>query len=173
MRARMVAVDSSPLIHLARIRQLDVLNWIWRDALIGLAVHAETVEAGRAIQAPDVRTLEKAITTGWLRVCQLTPAEITAMHDFREQLRLGPGGAESLAVAQARSIRLIVDDKAARNAAGTLGIEHVGTAGVWLEAYIKGGLSAPELENSVRDFATRSRISESVVADILRRARET
>ena len=89
-----------------------------------------------------------------------------------ERFRLGPGEAEALAIAHTRSIRLIIDDKAGRNAARTLGIEHVGTAGVLLEAYIKDCLSALELEQSVREFATRSRISEAVVADILNRARE-
>ncbi len=167
----MVAVDASPLIHLARIRQLDLLNRIYRDALIGPAVHAETVEAGKAIHAPDVHRLEDAITTGWLLVCQLTPAENTSMHDFMERFRLGPGEAEVLAIAHTRSIRLIIDDKAARNAARTLGIEHVGTAGVLLKAYIKDCLNAMELEQSVREFATRSRISEAVVADILSRAK--
>lgn len=168
----MVAVDASPLIHLARIRQLALLNRIHRDVLIGPAVHAETVEADRAIDAPDVRRLEAAVENGWLLICQPTPAENTSRHDFMERYRLGSGEAEALAIAHARSNRLIIDDKAARNAARTLGIEHVGTAGVLLEAYMNDCLSALELERSVREFANRSRISESVVADILRRAKE-
>lgn len=50
----MTAVDSSPLILMAKIRQLGLLNLVCGDVWIGPTIHAETVEAGRAIQAPDV-----------------------------------------------------------------------------------------------------------------------
>lgn len=46
---------------------------------------AETVGAGRAIQAPDVQRLEAAIHSGWLMVASLTPTEHTLMRAFRER----------------------------------------------------------------------------------------
>ena len=67
----MVVIDASPLTHLARIQQPDLLKQIYSDALIGPAVYAETVEAGMAIDAPDGQSLEAAITSGWLLVRRL------------------------------------------------------------------------------------------------------
>lgn len=91
----MVLIDASPLIHLARIRQLDLLKRIYGHALIGPAVYTETVEAGLAINAPDVHRLEVALTNGWLLAGRLASAENTLRHDILDRFRLGPGEAEA------------------------------------------------------------------------------
>lgn len=167
----MTAVDSSPQILLAKILQLGLLNQGRGDVWIGPTVHAETVEASRAIQAPDVQSLEAAINSGWLMVASLTSTEHTLLRTFLEHFRFGPGEAEALAIAQTRNICLVIDDKAARNAAKTIGIEHFGTAGELLEAHVKQVLSASDLEGAVRELARRSRISDAVVTTILSQAK--
>lgn len=88
-----------------------------------------------------------------------------------EHFRFGPGEAEALAIAQTRSIRLVINDKAARNAAKTIGIEHIGTAGELLEAHVEQYLNASDLKGAVRELASRSRISDTVVTTILSQAK--
>ncbi len=167
----MTALDSSPLILMAKNRQFGLLNQGRGDVWIGPTVHAETVEAGGAIQTPDVQRLEAAINSGWLMVASLTSTEHTLMRTILEHFRFGPGQAEALAIAQTRNIRLVIDDKAARNAAKTIGIEHIGTAGELLEAHVKQVLSASHLGGAIRELARRSRISDSVLTTILSQAK--
>ncbi|MEM5802911.1 MAG: hypothetical protein QXO57_03050, partial [Candidatus Aenigmatarchaeota archaeon] len=86
--------------------------------------------------------------------------------------KLDEGEAEALALAQSRRLTLIVDDKEARTMAAILGIEYLGTAGVVMEAYIRGMISLEELEEWVREVSKVMWLSPEVVADILKRAKE-
>ena len=71
-----------------------------------------------------------------------------------------------------RSLRLVVDDKEARSVAAAAGVEHVGTAGMLLEAYFQKRLNLGELEVMLRNLSQILWLSPAVVAEILRLARE-
>ena len=94
------------------------------------------------------------------------------MQRLMSRSRLGPGEAESIALAGVRILRLIVDDKEARNVAAVQGVEHVGTAGVLLHAYRRERLDLGELETTLRDLSQILWLSPVVVAEVLRLARE-
>ena len=85
---------------------------------------------------------------------------------------LGSGEAESIALAGVRRLRLIVDDKQARSVAAAAGIEHVGTAGILLEAYLRGRYDMDGLEAALGDLSRVLWLSPAVVAEVLRLARE-
>ena len=100
-----------------------------------------------------------------------TPAE-----GHRQRLmtrsRLHPGEAESIALARVRGLRLVVDDKEARSVAAVEGVDHVGTLGALLEAYLQRHMDLGELETTVRDLSQILWLSPVVVAEVLRLARE-
>lgn len=168
----MIVADASPLIALVKLRRLSILRDVYGHVTIAPAVRAETFDAGRAIGASGVAQLEAAVKERWLQEVRLTDGEPDIARRLIELSRLGPGEAESIALAQSRSLRLIVDDKEARSVAAAAAVEYVGTAGVLLEACLKQRLSLVETEIAVRDLGQILWLAPSVIAEILRLARE-
>jgi predicted nucleic acid-binding protein len=167
-----VVLDASVLIALAKIRRLGVVQGVYREALIGPVVHAEAVGAGKRIGAPGVERIEHALDEGWLRVARPTPAERSLTARILRTSRLHGGEAEALALAARRRLPVVIDDKEARSVAGALGLDYMGTAGVLLEAFVRRRLTHAELEDAVVTLARVIWLSPSVVATILKTARE-
>ena len=168
----MIVVDASPLIVLAKLQRLGLLNDLYGEVLMGSVVKAETIDAGRAVHALGVEQLEVAMEDGWLQTVRLTVEERDLMQRLTERSRLDQGEAEAIALASVRRLRLIVDDKEARSVAAASGVEHLGTAGTLLEAYLRQYLDLGELEVMLRNLSQILWLSPAVVAEILRLARE-
>ena len=168
----MIVADASPLIVLAKLQHLGLLNDLYGEVLIGPVVKAETIDAGQVVRAQGVEQLEVALEAGWLQTVHLTAQEHGLMQRLTRRSRLDQGEAESIALASVRDLRLIVDDKEARNVAAVAGVEHVGTAGALLEAHLRQCLGLGELEATLRDLSQILWISPAVVAEVLRLARE-
>ena len=109
----MIVVDASPLIVLAKLQRLGLLNDLYGEVLMGSVVKAETIDAGRAVHALGVEQLEAAMEDGWLQTVRLTEEERDLMQRLTESSRLDQGEAEAIALASVRGLRLIVDDKEA------------------------------------------------------------
>ena len=169
----MIVADASPLIALAKLRRLKLLRDLYGEVLIGSVVKAETIDAGKAIRAPGVEQLEIALGDGWLRLVRLTAEEHGLMQRLTTRSRLDQGEAESLALASARGLRLIVDDNEARSVASATGVSHLGTAGALLEGYMRWCLGLEELNVALGDLGRVLWLSPTVVAEVLRFARET
>ena len=168
---RMIVADASPLIALAKLGRLTLLRDLYGVVLIGSTVEAETVTAGRAVRALGVEQIEAALADGWLQTTRLSAQEDGLMQRFMAYSRLDRGEAESIALANARSLPLIVDDKEARAVAAVGSVAHVGTAGVLLEACLRRRLDLEELETTLRDLTQILWLSPAVVAEVLRLAR--
>ena len=168
----MIVVDASPLIVLAKLQRLGLLNDLYGEVLMGSVVKAETIDAGRAVHALGVEQLEAAMEDGWLQTVRLTEEERDLMQRLTESSRLDQGEAEAIALASVRGLRLIVDDKEARSMAVASGVEHLGTAGALLEAYLRQHLDWGELEVMLRNLSQILWLSPAVVVEILRLARE-
>ena len=168
----MIVADASPLIVLAKLQHLGLLNALYGEVLMGSVVKAETIDAGRAVHALGVEQIEVAMEDGWLQTVRLTAKERDLMQRLTERSRLDQGEAEAIALASVRSLRLVVDDKEARNVAAAAGVEHVGTAGTLLEAYLQKRLNLGELEVMLRNLSQILWLSPAVVVEILRLARK-
>ncbi len=168
----MIVADASPLIALVKLRRLSVLRDLYGSVLIPPAVRTETIDAGRAIRDPGVAQLEAAVEDRWLKEVVLTDGEHELARRLYGPSGLGPGETESIALADGRGLRLIVDDKEARSVSAAMSIEHVGTAGVFLEACLRRRLNLAELETAIRDLGRILWLSPGVVAEVLRVARE-
>ena len=168
----MIVADASPLIVLAKLQRLELLNDLYGEVLIGPVVKAETIDTGQAVRAQGVEQLEAALAAGWLQTVHLTAQERGLMQRLTRRSRLDQGEAEAIALASVRDLRLIVDDKEARNVAAVAGVEYVGTAGALLEAHLRQCLDLGELEAILRDLSQILWISPAVVAEVLRLARE-
>ena len=168
----MTVADASPLIALSKLQRLGLLRDLYGEVLIGSAVEGETIIAGRAVHALGVEQIEAAVADGWLETTRLSAQEDGLMQNLISHSRLDRGEAESIALAQARDLPLIVDDKEARAVAVVAGVAHVGTVGVLLEAYLRRCLDLDELEVTLLDLSEILWLSPAVVAEVLRLARE-
>jgi predicted nucleic acid-binding protein len=166
-----IIADASAIIGLAKMRKLELLRQVYGGVLIGPAVRIEALDQGRAISAPGVEQAEEAVEKGWLEAVRLAKKEKQLVQRILRNSRLHEGEAESLAISKSRRLPVILDDKEARAYAEMLGVELIGTAGVLLEAFIKGILTLEQLEEAVKDLSVTIWLSPAVVAEILKRAR--
>lgn len=167
----MVVADATVLIVLAKMGRLHLLRETCQEVLIGPVVRNEVVDQGKAVGAAEVVQVEKAMTDGWIGIVRLTPKERKSMETLLHTSRLDDGEAESLAIARSHRCMVVIDDKEGRALAAAMGIEHMGTAGILLEAYANGRLRIDELEDTLRELSGVLWLSPAVVVEILRKAR--
>ena len=168
----MTVADATPLIALARIQRLECLRELYDQVLIGSVVKAETIDAGRSVRAHGVEQIEAAVDAGWLTIANSTEAESDLAQRLTQRSRLHRAEAESIALARVRELPLVVDDKEARSTARAVGVRHVGTVSVLLRAHLRRGLGPDAMESVLLDLGKTLWLSPSVVAAVLRRARE-
>jgi uncharacterized protein len=150
-----VASNSSPLIALAEISQLDLLHRLFESVWIPPAVAAEV--------APSLPTLP-----GWIAIRELTEPIPSALL----RRAIGRGEREALALAlEASPDYVILDDRPARRAAAALGLPLIGTLGVLVRAKQRGlvGSIRPHVD-ALRDSGFF--ISDDLYRDLLEDANE-
>ena len=116
--------------------------------------------------------MDEFIHKGLIQIARLTKKEKQLVQRILKDSRLHEGEAESLAISKSRRQPVILDDKEARAYAEMPGVELTGTAGVLLEAFIKGNMKLEQLEEAIKDLSATIWLSPAVVAEILKRARE-
>ena len=98
-----VVADTSPLIALARIGELDLLRRLYGRVAVPAAVEAELAIGS---DRPGARMLEAALVAGWLSVQPVS--DRAPGPDL--SLLLGPGEAEAIVLAEERQARLLLID---------------------------------------------------------------
>ena len=125
-------VNASPIIALAKVGRLHLLDDLCRELLVPEAVAAEI------LAGPPSDPARRALEDGW----GPTVAANRIAPDLLEW-GLGTGETAVLAVAMERKpATAVLDDAAARTCAKALGIEVIGTLGVVLRAKKKAIISS-------------------------------
>lgn len=162
MTTRQSISDSTPLIALARIEELDLVRRMFDEVLIPNAVYEEIVEARS--DAAGAREVSEA---AWIRRVHADPAVVAPL-----LLLVGRGEAEAIAVAQARpGSLLLTDDLKARKVAKRLGVEVQGCLGI-LQRAKQRGLISEVRPLTVRLQSKGLRISERELEEFLSRSGE-
>jgi predicted nucleic acid-binding protein len=154
--------NTSPLLYLHLINQLDLLPQLYGTVHIPPAVDAE-LQAGaeRGVDVPRVPALS------WLQIMPLASA-----HSIPMVMDLGRGEAEVIALGlEYPDSRLILDDTLARRIARLQALRITGTVGVVVKAKQSGLLPtvAPIL-SALREAGLW--LSDRLVADVLQQAGE-
>ena len=154
--------NTSPLLYLHLIRQLDLLPRLYNAVFVPPAV-VDELHAGaiRGVDVPQLTTLP------WLRVMALaSTASIPMVMD------LGRGEAEVIALGlENPNSRLILDDTLGRRIARLQNLQFTGTVGVIVKAKQRGLVSAV-LPVIVQLQEVGLWLSNEVVAEVLRQADE-
>lgn len=147
----LVVSNSSPLIGLAQIGQLDLLEALFLSLLVPPAVVSETAST---VTLPAWVT-ERALT-------QPIGAQILSSS-------LGPGESEAISLGLEIGAQwVILDDRPARRLAQSLGLSVIGTLGVLLAAKRRGLLDTlrPELDGLIKyGFFIAPDLYEQILAD--------
>lgn len=164
---RVVVADAGPLIGLARIDRLSLL-----DSLYGAVVIPECVRDELCLDSdrPGSRALSAAFAAGTIQVQAL--ALDAGPELARLSLLLDPGESAAIVLAEQIGCRfLLIDERRGREIARRRGISVVGVAGLLLAAKRAGRLDslAPTLTELSRQGY---RLSDALVAEVLRLANE-
>jgi len=157
-------VDASPLIGLAYVGGLA-----WLPKLYGAAFITRTVrdEALPGRELPGESAIRSALRRKHLRLLRRDLAE-----PIFPDLDGGEASTLRAALGHGAGALVVIDDLAARQAAGALKLAFTGTAGVILEARRAGliGAARPVFERLAQtDFRLSSRIVEEILAELSER----
>ncbi len=160
-----VISNSGPLIHLARIKQLDLLRSLYGSVIITFEVKNETVEMGKIHGHADALLIENAIESGWIK--------IAGIRDPSEKLsRYGLHRAEEQVIyfaVEEKADLVLLDEDAAREVARAFGIRVRGSIGVIVEATEKGIIKGSEALKLLDDLSEVMHLG----LPVYRAARET
>lgn len=158
-----VVCNSSPLIHLARIGELEILRDIFDEVLVPEAVYRECVIEGR-----DRDDASKIKTASWICIVGIKNIELKKALNTS----LDEGESEAIVLALQKKVDIILlDDYDAREYARIYGLKITGTIGVLLKAKYMGRISS--LSNILENLKeTGFWLNENLRYQILREAGE-
>ena len=156
-RGRAVVVNSTPIITLAIVDRLSLLQSLYGTVLIPSAVEQEVLAGG-----PNRAGAPQLAAAPWIKAVSLKdPRRADLLSD------LDRGEAEVIALAQERDADLVViDERLGRRHARRLGLPLTGTLGVLLKAKTRGLIPeiAPLLETIRREGV---RLGDALVEEVL------
>ena len=154
-----VVSNASPLITLARIGQLNLLQQLYNDIVIPEAVWHEVVVEGT--NQPGAEVVRSA---SW--VVRRAVTNRLLVQALQQELDAGEAEAIALAV-EIGSDLLLMDERLGRDTARHFGMRYTGVVGVLIEAKHKGLIQTikPFLD-ALRDLAS-FRISEALYLRVL------
>lgn len=162
MPDRQVISNTSPLLYLHQVRQLEILRKLYGVVTIPTAVEQELARGSRLGYAvPPLSDID------WIRVRQIADSDL-----LPTIIDLGAGEAEVLALGlEIPNSLLILDDQLGRRIARLNQLTLTGTLGVLVRAKERGVLDAvkPVIENLQR---TSMHLHEDLVRMVLEQAGE-
>jgi uncharacterized protein len=161
-----VVSDTSPILNLAIIGQLDLLHRQFVEVVIPAAVLDELkIET----DLPGSNLVRGALSANWLRALELRDSAASRAL----MLDLDSGEAEAIALALQEGIgRVLIDEHDARTVARRLGLTPVGLLGVLLAAKRIGDLDS--VEKTMRKLQDEAgfHIAKDLFESLLREAGE-
>ena len=127
-----IVSNSTPLIHLARIGQLDLLRDFFGKVMIPPAVYDECVVQGKAYR--DAHLIAQA---EWLEIKPVSDSHLVIL--LNAELDRGESEAIALALQQQTDL-LLLDDAEGRGKARLYGLKYTGSVGLLLKAKLDGKL---------------------------------
>jgi predicted nucleic acid-binding protein len=160
---RRVIVNSTPIIVLAHIGQLDLLKKLYTKVFIPRAVYDEVSKK------KDIASTALKNSHDWIIVSEISSTESYPM--YKAKLHAGEVEVMILAQEDPKADLLIIDDNAAKKTAKYLGLTVTGTMGVLLKAKAEG------LITEVSPLLTKIKengfyISDGIVDLVLKQAGE-
>jgi len=142
--SKIVVSNSTPLIYLAKIGRLDIIQKVFERIFIPEAIFEETVIRGKALGMTDASIIERAVEA-WIIMIRVKPEVDMEYRFLNENERLGLGEREAIKLCkQLNADFFIADDREARRVSKILNIKPIGTFGVIVQAWRHGLITSGE-----------------------------
>ncbi len=160
-----VASNATPLIYLAKIGRLELLNKIFGEVFIPEEVKSEVIDKGKELGAKDAFAIEKAVSEGWLKIAKAKLVEVP--------IKLEAGEIEAISLAKNLGIKeVLIDEISARAVAEMLGLIPRGTIFVLLRALEEKEISLDEFLDALKELVNQGfRLKEEVYLEAVQIAR--
>lgn len=123
-----VVADAGPLIGMARVGHLSLLQGLYGGVLIPPRVFEELRISSNK---PGAKAISEAVHTGWIKVVEIK----TGRNSNVQTLLIDAGEADAIQLAIEQNANLLLmDDKRGRKVAKCRGIRVIGTGGVLINA---------------------------------------
>jgi len=152
--------DASPLIVLAKLDFLNILNRLMPEVLVSPEVHAEVVARGRGRPGSSELTL-----ASWITVRPLSDSSLLGRAASAFSLGLGEMSTILLGN-ELKADVLLIDERKARRVASVFGLPVVGCAGVLERLYLRGDIA--DLRAAFQRLANHSYIQIELLNERLR-----
>lgn len=159
-----VVSDTSPLIYLSWVGQIDLLRRLYEKVWVP---HAVWMEMMRGMTLAGTGELKTAVDAGWIRVENVSAnARVVEM----TEAGIGLGEAEAISLAAHLHAILIIDDLDGRRVARRFGVEMTGTLGVLVRAKRENYIPAvrPLILRLIQEtnFRLSHQIIDAALADV-------
>ncbi len=161
----MIISNASPLMYLAKLKKISLLELLFREITIPSQVYEEVVILGKKENFADAFTVEQAKNEGWLVVENISQKkEIEAL---AAEIDFGEAAVIALARKHSASL-LLMDDASARTIAESFGFKVKGTLFVLLRAYKKKIIGKEEVRHLLAQLVREGfRISQELYVQVL------
>jgi predicted nucleic acid-binding protein len=158
-----VLSNSSPLIYLSKIGELNLLKSLFAEVVVADKVFEEVVVQGAGKPGSD-----EVQNADWIK--RQSVSDKTAVQKLRDDDLLDAGEAETLVLATEIKANLtLLDDRKARRVAARMKVKRIGTIAIILMAYRKGFIKdLPAVLKKARQKAFR--INERVFKRLKKQA---
>lgn len=131
----MTVSNASPLIYLARIGKLSLLQQLFNQVQIPPEVKIEAIDRGKAEKYSDAYVIEEALNEEWLKEHKLTHENSRKAKALMEMTGIDLGEAQVIILAkQKKEKEALIDQSYVRKVAKHLGLNPRGTIFVIITA---------------------------------------
>ncbi len=163
----MLVLNSTPLIYLAKVKVLNLLEKLPEKLVVPLSVHEEVVVRGKRRGMPDAILVEKIVDRGVIEL--RTARDKKFLRTLLEIPRLHEADAEVLVLARELRGTAILDDEKARAVADVNDIPNRGTAYLLLRLRKLGLLTGKNVRQKIDEMIKLGwRCSTEVYTEILK-----
>ena len=158
-----IVVNSTPLISLGLLNQLDLLQKIFGRVILPYAVYNEVIIKGKGKAG-----YENLSAVDWFHITDVDNSELKRSI----MIELDEGEAEVICIAKEKNMPFVcIDEFAGRQYAKLLGLEVIGTLGVLLVGKQKGYIR--EIKSMLEKLIINDRyIGRALYTEILQKAGE-
>ena len=155
-----VVSNASPLIFLAKIERLDLLNSY--EATIPQQVYEEVIKGIES--RDDAQKIKSLVERKIIRI------EETEIAKELEQHNLGNGEKAAISLAISKNIgHILLDEKKARRAARFNKLKPIGTVGILLEAHKNNKINKKEINELIKKLIENGyRMNEALILKLLK-----
>ena len=161
----MIISNSSPLILLAKINKLNILEKLYSKITIPYEVYNEIVIKGKNENYSDAALVEKYVNE-FIFVKDLNQEYKKEAEKLRNVI--GSGESETIALSlQEKAKLLLIDNLEPRKIAQIKGIKCRSTPGILLEAFKNKIMTFNEYESAIKELSKYAWLSGDIVAHFL------